>query len=370
MFNSISNNFGAGIIQFKDVQESNYIVLNAKFTCSPQDDAYKAAEVLEITVPALTIGRSTEAGVIVSFTDRREYYGRIENYDACTVAKSWVKDANTLCIEKLSVFDEQPELIFHVQTLYCQLAQGGNVIVGKKKDLSCVSEDDFLTIRTSDSLCVVFKKWAFYHWMYDYCSTEKSNADWEAFFKNLPEDINADVPVMSATNYQHKQLGSIGMSHLEEGYFTMPASERSSGFNNTANYVFSFAFLVRDFDTTPEVEGRLYYENEMLRAGQYDAFSDVNLELIPDPTVVAFSGSMGIYKAGPVTFPATDFPEEVPAFGAFFLAAHYHSKGLTVQLLEIQVTKTGSNTNVQVIDQSGDKNLAFKMFDTTVPTTI
>ena len=101
MFNSISNNFGAGIIQFKDVQESNYIVLNAKFTCSPQDNAYKTAEVLEITVPALTIGRSTEAGVIVSFTDRREYYGRIENYDACTVAKSWVKDANTLCIEKL-----------------------------------------------------------------------------------------------------------------------------------------------------------------------------------------------------------------------------------------------------------------------------
>ena len=370
MFNSISNNFGAGIIQFKDVQESNYIVLNAKFTCSPQDNAYKTAEVLEITVPALTIGRSTEAGVIVSFTDRREYYGRIENYDACTVAKSWVKDANTLCIEKLSVFDEQPELIFHVQTLYCQLAQGGNVIVGKKKDLSCVSEDDFLSIKTSDSLCVVFKKWAFYHWMYDYCSTAKSKADWEAFLKNLPEDINADVPVMSATNYQHKQLGSIGMSHLEEGYFTMPASERSSGFNNTANYVFSFAFLVRDFDTTPEVEGRLHYENEMLRAGQYDAFSDVNLELIPDPTVAAFSGSMGIYKAGPVTFPATDFPKEVPAFGAFFLAAHYHSKGLTVQLLEIQVTKTGSNTNVQVIDQSGDKNLAFKMFDTTVPTTI
>lgn len=42
-----------------------------------------------------------------------------QNYDACTVAKSWVKDVNTLCIEKLSVFDEQPELLLHVQTLYC-----------------------------------------------------------------------------------------------------------------------------------------------------------------------------------------------------------------------------------------------------------
>ena len=53
--------------------------------------------------------------------------------------------------------------------------------------------------------------------------------------------------------------------------------------------------------------------------------------------------------------------------------AHLHNfyhENPYVQLLEIQVTKTGSNTNVQVIDQSGDKNLAFKMFDTTVPTTI
>ena len=46
MFNSISNNFGAGVISFKDVQESNYIVLNAKFTCNPPTAAYQAAAVL------------------------------------------------------------------------------------------------------------------------------------------------------------------------------------------------------------------------------------------------------------------------------------------------------------------------------------
>lgn len=120
MFNSIRNNFGAGVIQFKDVQESNYIVLNAKFTCNPQSAEYQAAEVLEITVPALSIARSTEAGVIARYKERGTSYGYPYIYDGGTVLKSWVKDANTLCIEKLSVFDDQTELIIYIQTLYCQ----------------------------------------------------------------------------------------------------------------------------------------------------------------------------------------------------------------------------------------------------------
>ena len=99
MFNSTSNNFGAGTIQFKDVQENNYIVLNAKFTCNPQDEAYKNADVLEINVPTLSIDRSTDSSVVVRFISRELYRGKIYAYDAGTIAKSWIKDKNTLCIE-------------------------------------------------------------------------------------------------------------------------------------------------------------------------------------------------------------------------------------------------------------------------------
>ena len=93
MFNSTGNNFGAGVIQFKDVQESNYIVLNAKFTCSPQSADYQAAEVLEITVPKLSISRSIIAGVVVRFKYSETAYGYTSIYDAGTVLKSGVKDA-------------------------------------------------------------------------------------------------------------------------------------------------------------------------------------------------------------------------------------------------------------------------------------
>ncbi|MBR1501362.1 MAG: hypothetical protein IJ616_05295, partial [Bacteroidales bacterium] len=95
MFNSTGNNFGAGVIAFKDVQESNYIVLNAKFTCSPQGTEYQAAEVLEIKVPALSIVRSTIAGVVARYKERGTSYGYPYVRDGGTVLKSWVKDANT-----------------------------------------------------------------------------------------------------------------------------------------------------------------------------------------------------------------------------------------------------------------------------------
>ena len=47
MFNSISNNFGAPQIQFRDYQAPNYVVLNAKVTFDPTNPDYQACEQLE-----------------------------------------------------------------------------------------------------------------------------------------------------------------------------------------------------------------------------------------------------------------------------------------------------------------------------------
>ena len=366
MFNSISNNFGAGTIQFKDVQESNYIVLNAKFTCDPQSAAYQAAEVLQISVPTLSIDRSTDAGVVVRFQDRQVSYGRTYNYDGGTVAKSWVKDANTLCIEKMSCFDDQSELIIYIQSLYCQLAQGGNSTKGRSKSIRCLSEDSFLSLDSSSTFCVVYDRWIFYHMMYSGCSYAMRSNDWEAFFENLPDDVTADVPVMASYNYQHSTLGAITECHLEDGYFTLPAEDRSYGFDNTANYVFSFAFLIRDHVPDPEIEGRLQYKSEQIQAGTNQYFKDLNLELIPSPALAACEGSVGLYNQGPITFTAPDFTSEIPTFEAIFLETHQHSNGLTIQMLEMKVTKSGSAASIRIRDLSGDNNLSFKLYDTAV----
>lgn len=370
MFNSTGNNFGAGVISFKDVQESNYIVLNAKFTCNPQSAEYREAEVLEISVPALSIERSTEAGVVVRIRIREEMYGRTYNYDCGTVAKSWVKDANTLCIEKLAVFDEQEEIIIYIQTLYCQLAQGGNSARGKKKNITCVSEDSFLRFSSSDTICVVYEKWAFVHLMYTGCTYAMRDSDWDAFFENLPKDITVDLPVIAAANYKISSLGSVNECHIEDGYFSFPAAERGLGMDNTGNDVFCFAFLVRDNEPEPEIPGRLRVQAEQLHAGQYDIFYDFDLELIPNPAQAACSGHVGIYSKSTVTFPVADFPDEIPEFEAFFLEAHQNGNGLIVQLLKMEVTKSAGAGSVKITDYAGDNNLSFKMFDTAIPMAI
>ena len=366
MFNSISNNFGAGVIPFKDVQESNYIVLNAKFTCNPQSAAYQAAEVLEITVPSLSISRSTEAGVIARFKFTETSYGYTSIYDAGTVLKSWVKDANTICIEKLPNFDEQQELIIYIQTLYCMLGQGGNATKGKQKQITCVSEDNFLRLDTSYTFCVVFPKWIFYHMMFGSCTYAYRNLDWEAFLEKLPVDVTADVPVISASNYKFSHLGAITESHLEEGYFTLPVNERASGFENTGNYVFSFGYLVRDVVDEPDVPGRLRLAQEALNGGRYETFSDFDLELIPSPAMAACEGTTGIYSKSTVTFIPERRPAEIPAFDAFFLDTFQGGQGLSVQLLKMEYRTDTAADSIQITDESSMNNLSFKMFDTAI----
>ena len=366
MFNSISNNFGAGVIQFKDVQESNYIVLNAKFTCNPQSAEYQAAEVLEITVPSLSISRSTEAGVIARYKDRGTSYGYPYVRDGGTVLKSWVKDANTLCIEKLSVFDDQTELIIYIQTLYCMLAQGGNSTKGKEKRITATSEDSALRFDTSYTFCVVFDKWVFYHMMFSSVTWAFRNLDWEAFFDTLPEDVNADVPVISAYNYGNDKLGGITESRLEDGYWMLPKDERGDGFENTGNYVFSFGYLIRDREEEPVIEGRLRIQEEELNGGTYNKFRGFDLELIPSPAMAACEGSTGIYSKSTVTFIPESRPAEIPAFDAFFLDTFQGGQGLSVQLLKMEYRTDTAAGSIQITDESSMNNLSFKMFDTAI----
>ena len=94
MFVSTGNNFGAGPISFKDVQESEYVVLNAKISCVPTSAAYQAAEQLEIYVPALSIDRSAESFATAVYTDRVPHTGYTTVFDGGTFLKTWIKDRN------------------------------------------------------------------------------------------------------------------------------------------------------------------------------------------------------------------------------------------------------------------------------------
>ncbi|MBR5677827.1 MAG: hypothetical protein IKX20_06790 [Paludibacteraceae bacterium] len=243
MFNSTGNNFGAGTIQFKDYQAENYVVLNAKFTYDPSNADYRAANVLEIYVPDLSINRSAVTGVILTFQDRYVYSSYTWNNDGGTAVKSWIKDKNTICIEKLTNFDEKVEHTIFIQAFYPTLNQGGSTTKGTRTRIDMTQETRYL-YWSSETFCVIFEHWVFLHMQFSSCSYSYRNQPWEANMGNFPTDVNADVPFLGGSNQYNPSVNGYSLAHIENGVFT--CQERMSGFESTGYDPFIFAFLVRD----------------------------------------------------------------------------------------------------------------------------
>ena len=243
MFNSISNNFGAPQIQFRDYQAPNYVVLNAKVTFDPTNPDYQACEQLEITVPDLTIDRSTVGGVFIRFEETQHYSWGDSVYDGGTVLKSWIKDKNTIVVEKQPWFDNNGPLILYFVTMYAQLNQGANTIKGTRQRLTMTFEDNYLRF-TSDTFIVVFDHWVFMHLQFSGCTYAYRDSPWEGIMEQMPDDVTADVPVPGGGNQWHQDCFGMGECHIENKTFTM--DRRVAGFWDTGREPFAFAFLVRE----------------------------------------------------------------------------------------------------------------------------
>ena len=243
MFNSTGNNFGAGQISFRDYQASNYVVLNAKFTFDPTSAQYQACDQLEIYVPDLTIDRSAVAGVFIRFIETQSYSWGDAIYDGGTVLKSWIKDKNTIVIEKQPWFDNNGPLLIYIVTLYPQLNQGANAIKGTKQRLTMTFEENYLRF-TSDTFIVVFDHWVFIHLQFSGCTYAYRDSPWEGIMEQMPDDVTADVPVPGGGNQWHQDCFGMNECHIENKTFTM--DRRVMGFWDTGREPFAFAFLVRE----------------------------------------------------------------------------------------------------------------------------
>ena len=243
MFNSIGNNFGAGQITFKDYQAENYVVLNSKFTFDPTNADYQACDQLEIYVPDLTIDRSAVGGVFIRFVEDYHYSWGDSVYDGGTVLKSWIKDKNTIVIEKQPWFDENGPLIIYIVTLYPQLNQGGNTIKSTMQRLTMTTEGNYLRFGY-ETFMVEFEHWVFIHLMFSGVSYAYREALWEVTMEQLPADITADVPICGGGNQMHPNCDGMAEAHIENKVLT--SQRRVMGFFDTAHDPFVYAFLVRD----------------------------------------------------------------------------------------------------------------------------
>ena len=365
MFNSISNNFGAGTIHFKDVRESNYIVLNATFTYSTADSAYQAADVLEIRVPDLNIDRSTISGVVMRWQSRRISYGSMTVSDGGTVLKSWIKDKNTICIEKLTDFDAGQEMIIYIQTIYLQLNQGANAPKGTRKNLSPKQPNQYLRW-SSYNFCVVYPKWVFIHMFYSSCDYAYRASDWRCLFESLPVDVKADLPIISATCNDTPKAGGVNISHIEDGVWSMKYEDRNYGFDNTGNNVFGMGYLIRDNEAEPDAPGRLHMEEARLSAQVSSMyFQEMDFELVPNPAVMALSGQTFYNNNKYGTFYPAIVPEGVPSFKTFVMARSVRGSGMCIQLCSMYLNTALAKKTLRFDVLSGGTLLSMKLIETT-----
>ena len=113
------NNFGCDAIEIKDYQSEKVVVLNAKITFDPKNEAYRNASVLEIYVPDLSFCKSSNSSCFMRspmlMWPDQSYR---KNYGVGTVLTTWIKNKNTICIEKLPIYDELESVTIILATLY------------------------------------------------------------------------------------------------------------------------------------------------------------------------------------------------------------------------------------------------------------
>ena len=187
---ALANNFGVAEIEFRDWQEKGLIILNGVIEIDTENESYKAAEVLEITVPDLSISRSAVTAVFL----------RSSKADgASTIVKSWIKDARTICVEKLPEFDEFGPLTLYFASAYVTLGQRMACPLNTVLRPSIVNGENG-SQSASDTKAVVTE-----HWCYLYICCDKFAGDdykdaFECTLEGLPEDIDI---VVTASAYSY-----------------------------------------------------------------------------------------------------------------------------------------------------------------------
>lgn len=241
MITSTGNNFGGSAIEIKDYQSEKLIVLNAKFDIDTTSEAYQRADVLEIYVPDLTLNKSAEAACYMhSYYSEKVSYGVLE-YSLGTVLRTWLKDRNTICIEKLPIYDDLGHITIILATLYIQ--RGKRVDIEKSTNTRLVVTYENNDAYESEVACIVEEGWCFFHCQLD-DTADYYEDDIIIHLENFPTDVSVDMVMAGCLNNSDYKGAGMFIGKVENGTITIP-KPCSSG-RATSWDPFIFFYAVRD----------------------------------------------------------------------------------------------------------------------------
>ena len=186
MITATGNNFGAYAIQLKDYQSDKMVVLNGRFELNPESEEYQAAQQLEIYVPDLSLPKSTMTAVF--------QHGKSWAKPMVTALKSWIKDKNTIVIEKplvLKSSSAEPELDF-----FCAYVPKGVRFTpeGMTPTPLTIENATLPNMSITYQHCFITDNWVFLAIQIRGTKTENEGDEFSFRLNGLPNDISADVP--------------------------------------------------------------------------------------------------------------------------------------------------------------------------------
>lgn len=237
MITAIGNNFGAGQISLKDYQNEKLVVLNGKFSFNNKSKAFLNASVLEIYLPKLSIPKSGMSGCYIMFESEGKFYG--------TTLKTWVKNRNTLCIEKLDYWSDQTdEYTIYILSLYVPKGQRGVFELGKETRLT-------LNNTTSNNNygynqhCYVDENWCTIALMTSSYNSEINPYDDVVELGGFPTDVDIELPFVG-DNVNSQQTYGVDMlqATIKNGILTV--KNIVFGWGGMPRDNFLYAVCIRD----------------------------------------------------------------------------------------------------------------------------
>lgn len=190
---ALANNFGVAEIELRCWQEKGLAILNGVVCIDTDNEKYKTADVLEITVPDLNVSRSAVTAVFL----------RSSNADgASTIVKSWIRDSRTVCVEKLPEFDEFGPLTLYFASAYVTLGHRTDCPLNTVLRPSIVNGMSG-SQSASDTKAIVTDNWCYLYICFDKFAGDDYKDAFECTLDGLLEDLDITFPVVTASAYSY-----------------------------------------------------------------------------------------------------------------------------------------------------------------------
>ena len=238
MIQSTHNNFGCGPITLQDFQSGSMAVLNGTITIDTASPEYAAAQVLEITLPELSIPRSCVTSCWMRSLKTVEYPGYTRTYSIGTAVRTWLRDSRTLCIEKLPIYDDLGSVTLILSTMYAVRGVRRPVPPGTNTDLTLEYLTEELDHR--NVVCAVEDGWCFLHICFDEFTSEFGDSV-SIRLGGFPEDVSADLCLTGGSNNTGHPGSAMAAGRVEGGVLTVPDLGGMSKSTGWTPFIFMFA---------------------------------------------------------------------------------------------------------------------------------